>query len=60
MNTLQETNYVIYNKSKDQVKLSIFGVILILDDEDTLVSCLDLPQHWQDRILKQLNQGKSK
>jgi hypothetical protein len=59
MKKLKETDYVVYNKSKDIV-MSREGEILIFNDEDTIVSCLDLPQHWIDIITKQLKQKKSK
>jgi hypothetical protein len=59
MKKLKETDYVIYNKSRDLV-MSREGDILIFDDECILISCVDLPQPWKDVITKQINRRKSK
>jgi len=63
--TLFETDYVIYDKANDQPLADSYGRILLFGDRkeadvdccgnEMVISCTELPQHWQDEILKQIN-----
>ena len=66
MKELFSTDYVIYNKESDKPifftnvnEIVIYGNKLEAD-EDCIVNkvaipCTELPQHWQDKLLKQIN-----
>jgi len=64
--TLFETDYVIYDKENDKPIFWKFGCqIVIFGDKseaeenargnEIVIPCTELPQHWQDEILKQIN-----
>ena len=63
---LYPTDYVIYDKANDHViQFESNGDIVIFGDKDealadcrgneSVVSCTELPQHWQEKILLQIN-----
>jgi hypothetical protein len=63
---LYPTDYVIYDKANDHVlQFETDGDIVIFGDKDealadcrgneSVVSCTELPQHWQEKILMQIN-----
>lgn len=62
--TLFDTDYVIYDKFNDHVLQDSYGRVLIFGDEreaindlygnECVVRCTELPQHWQEKIKKQL------
>lgn len=66
MKKLFETDYVIYDKANDHVIQFGDGNVVIYGNKEEaerdcrgneyVVRCTDLPQHWRDIILKQLNQ----
>lgn len=62
--TLFDTDYVIYDKFNDHVLQDSYGRVLIFGDEreaiedlygnECVVRCTDLPKHWQEKILNQI------
>ena len=65
MKELIKSDYVIYDKANDNpLQFSDAEIILYGDkqeaDEDcmgneTVISCIELPQHWKDKLMKQIN-----
>lgn len=65
MKKLFETDYVIYDKSNDNVLQDCYGRILLFGDKaeadndcrgnEIVIPCTDLPQNLQNQILKQLD-----
>ena len=65
MKKLFETDFVIYDKGNDHVvqfsngDFVIFGIKEEADADcrgnEEVISCNDLPQHWKEVILKQIN-----
>ena len=65
MKKLFETDFVIYDKGNDHVvqfsngDVVIFGIKEEADADcrgnEEVISCNDLPQHWKEVILKQIN-----
>ena len=65
MKKLFETDYVIYDKANDHVIQFGNGDVVIFSDKEEaerdcrgnecVIKCTDLPQRWQNEILKQLN-----
>jgi len=66
MRTLFSTDYVIYDKANDHpLQWEINGDIIIfgtkqeaLNDcigNESVIPCTDLPMHWQEQLLKQIN-----
>ena len=65
---LLETHYVVYDKANDHVLMFDDGTILIYGDKDeallnclgneSVVSCKELPAHWQEAISTQLQNLK--
>jgi hypothetical protein len=65
VNTLYPTDYVIYDKANDNPLQDSYGRVLIFGNPDEAfddlygneeaIPCTDLPNHWQETILKQLN-----
>lgn len=65
MKKLFETDYVVYDKLEDEILLLKNGDIAIYGNKEEAeldcygneeaVKCTDLPLHWQDEILKQIN-----
>ena len=66
MKTLFSTDFVIYDKENDKPIRWAFGDdIIIFGDKseaeedargnEIVISCTDLPQIWQDELLKQIN-----
>lgn len=66
MKKLHDTDYVIYDEFNDNVLQDSYGRVLIFGDlreavddlygNERVVKCTELPQHWQEIILKQINQ----
>jgi len=64
MKKLLDTDFVIYDKANDNPLQDPYGRILIfgnideaLDDcrgNEIVIPCTDLPIHWQDELLKQI------
>jgi hypothetical protein len=62
---LFSTDYVLYDKANDHVVQFSDGEVVIFGNKEeaeeecrgneSVVSCTDLPQHWQDIILTQIN-----
>jgi hypothetical protein len=65
VNILYPTDYVIYDKANDHVIQFGDGNVVIFGNYDEaiqdcrgneqVIKCTDLPVHWQETILKQLN-----
>lgn len=65
MKTLTETDYVIYDEANDHVLQLRNGNIAIFGSKDEadadcrrneiVIACTKLPVHWQDVLLKQIN-----
>jgi hypothetical protein len=65
MKQLFETDYVIYDRANDNPLQDSYGRVLLFGDKleadedcrgnESVIKCTDLPQHWQDEILKQIN-----
>ena len=65
MKKLFETDYVIYDKANDHVIQFGDGDVVIYGDineaesdrrgNECVVKCTELPQHWQEIILKQIS-----
>jgi hypothetical protein len=65
MEKLFETDFVIYDKANDNVLQDSYGRVLIFGDKDEadadcrgneeVFSCTDLPKHWQEIILNEIN-----
>lgn len=65
MKQLHSTDYVIYDEANDHVIQDSYGRILIFgcvdeafDDlygNERAVKCTDLPEHWKEIIIKQIN-----
>lgn len=65
MKTLFKTDYVIYDKANDSPLQDSYGRVIIFGNKDeadadcrgneVVISCTELPMHWQDEILKQIN-----
>lgn len=63
---LFETDYVIYDEENDYVLQDCYGRILIfghvdeafddLYEGESAVKCTDLPEHWKEIILTQINE----
>lgn len=66
MKALFETDYVIYNKVNDYPIQDTYGRILIFGNPDEAfddlyeseiaIPCTELPSHWQEKLIKQINQ----
>ena len=62
---LQPTDFVIYDRANDNPLQDSYGRVILfgvkdeaLDDcrgNEEVLSCTDLPKHWQDTILTQIN-----
>ena len=62
---LFSTDYVLYDKANDNVLQDSFGRVILFGDKqeaiedcrgnEEVLSCTDLPKHWQDIILSQIN-----
>jgi hypothetical protein len=62
---LHSTDYVLYDKANDHVLQDSYGRVILFGVKDeaeedcrgneSVLSCTDLPQHWQDIILTQIN-----
>jgi hypothetical protein len=70
MKTLFSTDFVIYDKEKDKpIRWAIKDDIIIFGDKseaekdargnEIVISCTDLPQHWQDILIKQINKNQN-
>jgi hypothetical protein len=65
VNILYPTDWVIYDKANDNPLQDSYGRVLIFGDKreadddcrgnENVIRCTDLPIHWQETILKQLN-----
>ena len=65
MKELFKTDYVIYDIANDNPLQDSYGRILLFGvkneaEEDcrgneSVISCTELPQHWQDELIKQIN-----
>ena len=66
MKQLFKTDYVIYNKENDKpifwndgIEIVIFGDKSEAQEDargnEIVISCIELPQHWQNILLKQIN-----
>jgi hypothetical protein len=65
MKTLFETDYVIYDKANDNViKFTCGDIVIYADKEEALIDCrgneyvvpcTQIPQHWQETLIKQIN-----
>jgi hypothetical protein len=65
VNILYPTDYVIYDKANDNPLQDSYGRVIIFGDKkeadddcrgnESVIRCTDLPIHWQEIILKQLN-----
>jgi|688.fasta_scaffold33863_11 hypothetical protein len=65
---LKDTDYVIYDKANDHVVKFWTGDVAIFGSYDeamedcrgneTVVRCTDLPRHWQEKILTQIQKSK--
>lgn len=65
VNILYPTDWVIYDKANDHVIQFNDGSVVIFGDKnealndcrgnESVIRCTDLPIHWQETILKQLN-----
>lgn len=63
---LFETDYVIYDKALDNPLTDSYGRILIFGNPDdafhdlfeseVAIPCTELPSHWQEELIKQINQ----
>lgn len=66
MKKLIETDYVIYDKNNDNVLQDSYGRVLIFGNKseaeedlytnECVIPCTELPKHWQEKILEQINQ----
>lgn len=66
MKELFETDYIIYDKANDNPLQDSYGRIIIFGnkneaDEDCrgneiVIPCTELPNHWKDILLKQINE----
>lgn len=64
MSKLFKTDYVIYDKADDNVLQDSCGRVIIFGDKqeaiedcrfnEEVISCIDLPKHWQETILTQI------
>lgn len=62
--TLFDTDYVIYDKFNDHVLQDSYGRVLIFGNEreaiedlygnECVVKCTDLPEHWKQKIINQI------
>jgi len=65
MKTLFKTDYVIYDKANDNPLQDEDGIIIIFGikyeadsnckGNEIVIPCTELPIHWQNEILKQIN-----
>lgn len=65
MKQLLKTDYVIYDKYNDNPLQDSYGRILLFGvkseaDEDCrgneiVIPCIELPLHWQNELIKQIN-----
>lgn len=65
MKKLFDTSYVVYDKLEDEILLLNNGDIAIYNNKEDAesdcygnedaVRCIDLPLHWHDEILNQIN-----
>lgn len=63
---LFDTDYVIYDEANDHVLQHDDGLIIVygimeeaLNDlygNERVVKCTDLPKHWQEKLLNEINQ----
>lgn len=65
---LFSTDYVLYDRANDHVlKFETSGKVIIFGNKqeaiedcrgnEEVISCTDLPKHWQETILTQINNG---
>jgi hypothetical protein len=65
MKALFETDYVLYDKANDHVIQFSNGSIVIFGNKEEadelcrgneiVMPCTELPQHWQEQLIKQIN-----
>lgn len=65
MKPLFKTDYVIYDKANDNPLQDSYGKILLFGNLDEayddlygneiVIPCTELPKHWQEQLLKQIN-----
>ena len=65
MKVLFKTDYVIYDKANDNPLQDPYGRILIFGNPDEAfddlygneiaIPCTELPSHWQEELIKQIN-----
>jgi hypothetical protein len=65
MKPLFKTDYVLYDKANDHVIQFSNGSIVIFGnkeeaddfcrDNEIVTPCTELPQHWQEQLIKQIN-----
>ena len=65
MKKLFETDFVIYDKGNDDVLQDSYGRVLLFGNKEEadadcrgneeVISCNNLPQHWKEIILQQIN-----
>jgi hypothetical protein len=63
---LYETDYVIYHEATDYVIQFSGGGIVVYGDKDeaeldrsgdeVIIPCTDLPTHWKEKLIKQINE----
>jgi hypothetical protein len=66
MIALWKSDYVLYDKANDHViQFSGGDIVIYVDKEEALmdcrgneivVPCTELPQHWQETLIKQINE----
>ena len=70
MKKLVNTDFVVYDKLHDEViqfvdthEFAIYGskeeAIEDTNYGEEAISCTDLPQHWQDILIKQINKNQN-
>ncbi len=66
MKKLISTDYVIYDKDNDHLiqfsggQIVIFGIKEEAEEDcrgnECVIPCTELPKHWQEKLLEQINQ----
>ena len=62
---LFSTDYVLYDRANDNALQDSYGRVILFGNKqeaiedcrgnEEVISCTDLPKHWQEKILTQIN-----
>lgn len=67
METIYETDYVIYDKANDSPLQDSYGIIIMFGDKseadedcrgnESVIKCTELPEHWRKILINQISKS---